>query len=168
MSETQPWLDRNDPSYDPNLIGAISQAKVTAALVEAGKVVLTLCVNVRPYDLVIEEQGHFFRVQCKTGRLIRGAVYFRPHRLRAAKRETGWVRRVTDCQGEVDYFGIFCPDNGSVYLVPIGDVHSQRICSLRITPAKNNQSKRIRWAKVYEVLPLQRPQPAADVLMTVR
>ena len=36
MESALAWLTRGDPSYDPNLIGAISQAKVTAALVEAG------------------------------------------------------------------------------------------------------------------------------------
>src|SRR5262245_23409749 len=153
MQQRLPWLVRDDPSYDPNLIGAISQAKVMAALVEAGKVVLAPCVNVVRYDLVIEEQGQFYRVQCKTGRLFRGAIYFRPHSLRAAKRETGWVRRVIDYNVHVDYFGVYCPDNGGVYLVPIADT-SLRCCSLRVTPAKNNQSKRVRWAKDYEVLPL--------------
>src|SRR6266542_2083306 len=112
MPGVLPWMVRTDPSYDPNLIGAISQAKVLAALVEAGKIGLAPCVNVCPYDLVIEEVGKFFRVQCKTGRLFRGAVYFRPHRLRAAKRETGWKRLVTDYAGDVDYFGVYCPDNG--------------------------------------------------------
>jgi hypothetical protein len=154
MSELPGWLIRDDPAYDPNRIGAISQAKVIAALVEAGKVVLSPVVNVRPYDLVIEEDGKFARVQCKTGRLFRGAVCFRPHRLRAAKRETGWERRVTSYRGEVDFFGVYCPENEQVYLVPIEDA-GERICTLRITPAKNGQQKKIRWASEYLVRPIQ-------------
>lgn len=154
MQPTLPWLVRDNPSYNPNLIGAISQAKVMAALVEAGKVVLAPCVNVCAYDLVMEEGARFFRIQCKTGRIFRGAIYFRPHRLRAAKRETGWHRRVTDYQGDVDYFGVYCPENSGVYLVPIAKVSSHRICSLRLTPARNNQAKRIRWASDYVVTPL--------------
>src|SRR5207249_10736790 len=66
-----------------------------------------------------------FRSQSKTGRMFRGAVYFRPHRLRAARRETGWQRRVTDYKGEVDYFGVYCPEMDAVYLVPIGDIRSE-------------------------------------------
>jgi PD-(D/E)XK endonuclease len=162
MRPPLPWMVRGDPSYDPNLIGAISQAKVMAALAAAGKVVLVPYVNVRPYDLVMEEQETFLRVQCKTGRVFRGAIFFRPHRLRAAKRETGWERRVTDYRGEVDSFGIYCPENDRVYLVPIADVGIQRICYLRLMPAKNNQNKRIRWAKDYEVVPLQRLLGIAD------
>jgi hypothetical protein len=159
MRPTLPWLVRDNPCYDPNRIGAISQAKVMAALVEAGKIVLFPYVNVRPYDLVIEEEGKFLRVQCKTGRLYRGAIFFRPHRLRAAKRETGWKRRITDYCGEVDLFGVYCPDTGGVYLVPIADVAIKYGCCLRLTPAKNNQNKRIRWAKDYAVAPLQNLHP---------
>jgi hypothetical protein len=152
------WMVRDNPRYDPNRIGAISQAKVMVALTVAGKVVLTPCVNVRPYDFVIEDEGRFFRVQCKTGRVFRGAVCFRPHRLRAAKRETGWERRITDYKGEIDFFGVYCPENDSVYLVPIDVVNSPRLCTLRVIPARNNQTKKIRWAKDYLVVPVNTPQ----------
>jgi hypothetical protein len=128
-----------------------------AALVAAGKVVLAPCVQIRPYDLVIEEDGSFFRVQCKTGRLFRGAVAFRPHRLRAAKRETGWIRRVTNYKGDVDFFGVFCPEIESVYLVPIGVVNTSMSCFLRLTPPKNGQKKGIRWAEDYLVVPQYNP-----------
>jgi hypothetical protein len=156
------WMERDNLHYDPNRIGAVSQAKVLAALTAAGKVVLMPLVNVRPYDFVIEDGGSFFRVQCKTGRLSHGAVCFRPHRLRAARRESGWERRVTDYQGEVDFFGVYCPEIESVYLVPISAVSSYRVCSLRVTAPKNNQMKRIRWAENYLVVPLDIP-PVVDV-----
>jgi hypothetical protein len=152
------WMERDNPHYDPNRIGAISQAKVLAALTAAGKVVLTPCVHVRPYDFVIDEGDSFLRVQCKTGRMIRGAIYFRPHRLRAARRETGWKRRVTSYDGEVDYFGVYYPENESVYLIPISEVGPAcRVCSLRVTPPKNNQRRGIRWAEEYLVVPLDLP-----------
>jgi hypothetical protein len=153
---------RGNPSYDPNKIGAVSQAEVALALVRSGKVVLSPWVHVRPYDLVFEEEGVFYRVQCKTGRMLRGAVYFRPHRLRAARRETGWHRRLTTYEGDIDFFGVYCPDNERVYLVPIGEVSSQRLCGLRVAPAKNNQSKRVRWAKDYELRALTRGQDMVE------
>ena len=159
MPSSMDWLARDNPSYDPNRIGAISQAKILAALTLAGKIVLMPCVAIRPYDFVIEDEGRFFRVQCKTGRLFRGAVCFRPHRLRAANRETGWERRITDYQGVIDFFGVYCPENDCVYLVPIDVVTTTCICTLRVTVAKNNQSKRIRWAKDYLVVPQQGIQP---------
>jgi hypothetical protein len=129
--------------------------KVAAALVAAGKTVLTPLANVKRYDLVIEEQGVFSRVQCKTGRLFRGAVFFRTHRLRAAKREAGWERKVTTYVGDVDFFGVYCPDNDTVYLVPI-TVTSERNCSLRVAAAQNGQHKGIRWARDFLVKPLMK------------
>jgi hypothetical protein len=155
VNTEHPWLNRDDPRYDPNRIGATTEAAVVAALVAAGKCLLLphLCVPV--YDLVIDEQdGRFSRVQCKTGRLIAGAVVFRPHRLRAARRETGWQRRTSTYVGLVDYFGVYCPENGQVYLVPIEDVTTTRVCSLRVCPTRNNQAKRIRWADQYLVKPI--------------
>ena len=152
MESSLDWMERDNPGYDPNRIAAVSQAKVLAALTAAGKVVLAPCVSIRPYDFVIEESEGFSRIQCKTGRLFRGAVYFRPHRLRAARRETGWVRRARDYRGEVDFFAVYCPENESVYLVPIA-VTSSRICALRVSPARNNQRKRVRWARDYLVVP---------------
>lgn len=89
MQRVLPWMVRSDPSYDPNRIGAITETKVIGALVEAGKRILRPEGEGCPYDLVIDEDGLFFRVQCKTGRLKKGAILFPTHRLRAAKRETG-------------------------------------------------------------------------------
>lgn len=149
MRDVEPWMVRDDPSYDPNRIGAVSLAKVIAALAETGKPVFLPCVNVCCYDLVFEEEGRFFRVQCKTGRIFRGAVAFRSHRLRAARRETGWVRSASDYNGKVDHFGIYCPDNDSVYLVPIGVVGKRKVCYLRLVPARNNQNKRTHRAADY-------------------
>jgi hypothetical protein len=154
------WMVRDNPAYDPNRIGAISEAKVHMALVMAGKAVWLSYVNVRPYDLVMDDGDRFYRVQCKTGRLIGGAIYFRSHRLRAAKRETGWKRRMTDYRGEVDLFGVYCPETDSVYLVPIDEATS-RNCALRVTPAKNNQNKKIRWAADYLVVPLETQKRAS-------
>src|SRR5262245_54219264 len=59
MNPLPPWLIRDNPEDDPNLIGAITHAKVTAALVAAGKTVLAPVANVAQYDLVIEDQGTF-------------------------------------------------------------------------------------------------------------
>src|SRR5438477_3989909 len=91
MFGRQPWTYRGHEDYDPNNIGAITQARVLAALVEAGWVVLMPYMSITRFDLLImDSQGRFFRVQCKTGSLTHGAVFFRPLSLRAAKKETEW------------------------------------------------------------------------------
>jgi PD-(D/E)XK endonuclease len=153
-----PWMYRTHEDYDPNEIGAISQVKVIAAVVEAGANVLLPWVQVARYDLVVEWKGRFLRVQCKTGQIFRGAISFRPQSLRAAKRETEWRRIVYRYDGEIDVFGVYCPDNGKVYLVPIADGNTHGTCFLRLDPPKNNQRKRIRWAADFEVIPGQPPR----------
>ena len=57
-------------------IGDITQAMVLARLVEAGHEVLLPFSENQRYDLVIDHGDRFTRVQCKTGRLDRGAVVF--------------------------------------------------------------------------------------------
>ena len=154
MIGRQPWMYRVHEDYDPNEVGAITMAEVVRAVIAAGWNVLYSPIRVRRYDIVIEDvEGRFFRVQCKTGQLSHGAVFFRPVSLRAAKEETGWRRVTTTYQGDIEYFGVYCPDNGKVYLVPIEDVTTQAACYLRVDLPKNNQRKRIRWAKDYEVVP---------------
>jgi hypothetical protein len=51
-------------------------------------------------------------------------------------------------EGEVEYFCVYCPDTGDVYGVPIEDVRGRR-GALRVSPTRNAQARRIRWARDY-------------------
>ena len=84
-------------------------------------------------------------MQCKTGRLVRGAVVF------ATTRYTGRKHRIYQ-DHEIDYFGVYCPGTDTVYLVPINDVGPHTSAYLRVEPAKNNQARGVRWAMDYEVI----------------
>ena len=141
------------PRRHPKDIGDESQAMVLARLVQAGyQVLLPFGENVR-YDLVIDDGGSLLRVQCKTGRLRRGAIsfptcsstYHHPKNKGVADCHQGYV-------GQADLFGIYCSETGSVYLVPVGEV-GRREGSLRVAPAKNNQVKKVRWAREFELQP---------------
>ncbi len=154
-----PWMCRGHEDYNPNDVGAITQGEVAAAILAKGWNVLFSIYRVKRYDLVIEDdRGRFFRVQCKTGQLVNGAVIFRPFSQRAAKEETGWRREAATYEGDIEFFGVYCPDNDKVYLIPIQDVPNCSACSLRVDPPKNNQRSRIRWAKDYEVVPMPPPR----------
>jgi hypothetical protein len=48
-------------------------------------------------------------------------------------------------------FGVYCPQTNRVYLVPIEECSNYNECSLRVEPAKNNQQRKVRWAKQYEI-----------------
>jgi hypothetical protein len=58
--------------------------------------------------------------------------------------------RIRSYVGEVDFFAVYCPENAGVYLIPVDDV-SPNINYLRVDPSRNNQSKRVRWARDYEL-----------------
>jgi hypothetical protein len=52
--------------------------------------------------------------------------------------------------GDADYFGVYSPDTGKVYLIlvhlaPQGDMR------LRLKKSRNNQEEGVHWAKGYEI-----------------
>jgi hypothetical protein len=127
-------------------VGDVTQAQVLAALLSRGKKVLVPFGDNARYDLVVEQRGVFTRVQCKTGRIDRGAVVFA---VASSQYHRGGKR--SSYHGQVDAFGVFCPDNGKAYIIPIADLPLMREAKLRLTSPKNSQVKGIRWAARYEI-----------------
>jgi hypothetical protein len=124
-------------------IGNQTMGIVLAALLRTGHQPLLPFGDGHPYDIALDNGGKLVRVQCKTGRLIKGAVYF-PTSI--------WCRgnRYRSYRGDVDYFGVYCPETRQVYLVPAADV-PDRGASLRVDPPGNGQAKGIRWAIDYAI-----------------
>jgi hypothetical protein len=133
-----------------SLTGEVCRTQVIAALTLQGKAVLLPLGDFKRYDLVVEEGGRFFRVQCKMGKLTKGAVHFHPCSIDSRSKKGGCVRK--GYVGEVDLFGVYCPALKTCYLVPVEDVTTTE-CSLRVDPPKNGQKAGIRWAKRYEISP---------------
>ncbi len=52
--------------------------------------------------------------------------------------------------GEIEYFAVYCPDTDGVYFISIDEATSGDGC-LRVEAPLNNQTKRIRWARDYEL-----------------
>jgi hypothetical protein len=61
---------------DTSGIGETSRLQLIAALARKGKQMLLPVGDHLRYDLVIDDEGKILRVQCKTGRLMNGAVRF--------------------------------------------------------------------------------------------
>ena len=127
-------------------IGDVTQSKVLTALLSRGKKVLLPFGDNARYDLVVEEDGRFTRIQCKTGKINRGAVVFA---VASSQYHRGGKRR--HYQGQADAFGVFCPDNEKTYIIPIDDLPLVREAKLRLTAPRNLQIKGIRWAAQYEI-----------------
>jgi hypothetical protein len=99
-------------------------------------------------DLIVDDGACLLKVQCKTGRLRKGAIIFNVCSSYAHHRSPAVAQK--DYHGEVDAFGVYCHETRSVYLVPIDEV-GRRLASLRVEPPKNSQRQRIRRAADYEV-----------------
>jgi hypothetical protein len=124
-------------------IGNAAEAAVLSALVQRGFTVLVPFGEGHPYDLIVDADGHFVRVQCKAGWLTRGCVIFNC-------RSTDHGNGSRSYLGRADVFGVYFPPTKAVYLVPIGAVgeHEGR---LRFEPARNNQRRRTRPAADFEI-----------------
>ena len=101
------------------------------------------------YDLVIDDGVRLARVQCKTGRLRLGAVRFATCSCYGHHARPSNARR--DYVGHVDFFAVYCPETGGVYLIPIADLAVRVQAALRVDMPRNGQKQRIRFASDYEV-----------------
>lgn len=125
-------------------IGDRTEARILSALLEIYPAVLIPFGDNQRFDMAfLDYDGSFLRVQCKTGRYRNGSIQFNVASM-GTDRKAGERRTY---QGEIDYFGVVCPEFQGVYLVPIADACGQSTCSLRINPTIDNS--RIKWAKDY-------------------
>ena len=143
------WHPGSIPSYvkrDTKRIGTISELMVMAALAHKGYRLLVPYGDSARYDVVIEDEaGSFSKVQIKTGRLKNGAIVFNGYSAHSHRGRTS-TRLYS---GEVEFFGVYCPQVGRCYLVPAEEVRSEG--SLRIEATYNGQAKNVRWAAKYEL-----------------
>ena len=133
----------------PKTVGDRSAFAVIGALQRLGYgIYMPFGENTR-CDLIVEADGRLVRVQCKTGRLRRGAIEFNLCSTYGHHRNPQTYARTY--HGQVDYFAVYCIDTAGVYLVPIGELPGKRRASLRIDPPRNQQRHGIRFAARYEI-----------------
>jgi hypothetical protein len=129
----------------PSIIGARAELAVATGLIRGGYDVFTPCFNAHSrIDLIACGDAAPMKVQVKTSHLKRGAVCF------WTCSNTKHVRQ--HYRDDVDAFGVYSPELGLVYLVPVDEV-PLREASLRLEPARNNQRAKIRWAADYLIGP---------------
>jgi hypothetical protein len=144
----------------PKAVGDRTTLAAMLALYQAGYIVLTPFGENTRYDLVIDDGRTLARLQCKTGRLRRGAIRFPVCSTYAHHPRSSNGRR--DYHGQVDYFCVHCPETGGVYLIPLKDLSMQAEAALRVAPPRNGQRSRIRKASDYEIGLVPVPPLAKD------
>jgi PD-(D/E)XK nuclease superfamily protein len=119
--------------------GDIAEQAIVLALMAAGRTVLRPISNGLRYDLLIDNfDGTFTRVQCKTGMLKRAGTVLNFRAYNADARRPNGV----PYHGQVDAFGVYCPNDGRVYFVPIAEIGSiTSEVSLRQPTAGANQER---------------------------
>lgn len=128
-------------------IGTQSLGACMSALLKKGKTVLLPVGDNERYDLVLEKDGQFTRVQCKTGRLRNGCVRFDTCSTNLVKGK--WHHN--NYVGQIEAFVVYCPDNDETYFLPIERITANSTMSLRIVEAKNNQQCKIVWANDFKL-----------------
>lgn len=126
--------------------GNLTEAKIMAALIEAGYLVSLPFGDGHKYDFIIDDGHQIQRVQCKTGRVRSGRLMFNGHSFSGnGKTKQGY-------RGLADLFLVLNPQTGDVYVVPVDEVGCTDVC-LRLQPTLNGQSKGIRWGFTYLLKP---------------
>ena len=133
---------------DPKSVGERSEGMILAEFLRAGEVVLTPFGDNQRYDLVLDRDGAFVRVQCKTGRVRAGYVAFS-----TCSSQSHRGRGKQDYRGQADVFAVYAPDIDKMYVVPV-DAVGRTEARLRLTPTKNKQSRGVRAAIDFEFSPV--------------
>ncbi|MBV9616392.1 MAG: hypothetical protein JO031_13115, partial [Ktedonobacteraceae bacterium] len=126
--------------------GEITESVILARLVQLGYECLIPWGHDHRYDIAIDDDGKLVRIQCKTARFLEepGCLEFNAAITYARVGGKPHIRK--GYKGEADYFGVYSPDTGKVYLVPVDDVPGS-VVKLRLHATKNSQQKGIRWAQ---------------------
>src|SRR5919197_2251329 len=114
--------------------GELSEWEIALALTRAGKDVLRPLSTGLRYDLALDNgDGSITRIQCKTAIRRGDVILFRTYNA-DARRPQG-IRY----HGQVDAFGVFCPQTRQVFLVPIAALTTMGTAYLRVAEPKYDQ-----------------------------
>ena len=138
--------DRFASLSEPHKRGQAAEAIVKSEFVSRGIPVLIPAYDNEPYDLVVEVEGSFHRVQVKTAfeATTSGAVRFRTRSTRT--KSSGYDRE--GYEGAVDFFAVYAPACDETYLVPIEETGKTQM-SIRYERAKNGNVQNTNWHEEY-------------------
>jgi PD-(D/E)XK nuclease superfamily protein len=143
----------------------ISHTAILNRLVQLGYEVLLPWSPDLGYDLayyVETEERHFgffvfresqlVRIQCKTARLAKdsASLVFNTSTVSMGGTRV-WKKKKSGYRGRADWFGVYSPDTGKVYMVSVWEAPAASEMRLRLLPSKNNQEQGVKWAKDYEI-----------------
>lgn len=143
----------------------ISQTAILNRLVQLGYEILLPWSQDLGYDLayyVEKEELHFgffvqkesqlVRIQCKTARLTKDNACLVFNTSTVSMGGAGiWKKKKSGYRDRADWFGVYSPDTGKVYMVSVWEAPDAGQMILRLKPTKNNQGVGVKWAKDFEI-----------------
>ena len=122
-------------NLNPSQIGLITEYQCQLFLIEHGFNVLVPIGNYQKYDLVIEKDNKFYRIQIKHS-TEKGNSFL--VRTRYDVRDNGRVRKETYKSEDVDYF--MTEFNGVFYMFPVFGTSETKFW---LTPPKNSSTSKL-------------------------
>lgn len=120
---------------NPSQIGLITEQKCLLYLIEHGFNVLTPIGNYQKYDLVIEKENHFYRIQIKHSTEKENSFLVRT---KYEVRDNGKVRKEVYSNEDCDYF--MTEFQGIFYMFPIFGTSETKFW---LIPPKNSSSSKL-------------------------
>jgi hypothetical protein len=138
--------------------GAVAEVAITLAATKLGIDVYLPMQEGGRYDLILDVGGTLTRVQCKWANRYGDVVVVRARRCR--RTASGLLHRGYS-PDEIDAVAAYCNELDTCYFISFEKVAAQKAFQLRLGPPRNNQRRRVRWAKDYEFAAILRPQLGA-------
>jgi hypothetical protein len=104
------------------------------------------------FGFFVHRENHLVRIQCKVAWLSDDGSHFVFNTSTVSAGGRGvWKKKKTGYEGRAEYFGVYSPDTGKVYMVSVAEAPKSSSMRLRLYPSKNNQEKNVKWARDYEI-----------------
>ena len=123
-------------------LGNKSEAIVLNSYLNAGFIISIPFGAGASYDFIVDSGFRLYKIQVKTAWAVQGVIKYK-----CLRRQPGNKTHRPYIDGEADYLAIYYPTLKTLYGVPAKNHLAYGW--LRLEPAKNGQSKSVRWASDY-------------------
>ena len=127
--------------------GGAAELAIAAAAAKLHVGVYKPLTDGEPYDLIFDLRPRLVRVQCKWVTRYADVVVVRVYRCR--RTADGLIRRAYELN-EIDAVAAYCGETDTCYFIPFSAIYPKTVIHLRLRPTKNNQRRKIWWAKDLE------------------
>lgn len=126
--------------------GAIAELAIQLAAAKLGIEVYRPVAEGGRFDMILAPDNEPIRVQCKWARRYGDVIVVRCYSKRRAREG---LRRRRYTAEEIDAFAAYCLELDRCLFVPIADAPGNEL-RLRLSPTKNNQRQKIKWADDFD------------------